>query len=328
MTPMIPLSDDLGNSTNKLYGSYGGLALQSLVAIDGRQQISALLGLRTNKTPCRINLGDVSFYVGPNAQDYGRLIEAYDYERSLGTPETRVLFYASLTQYMENHGAFKEPVCLIIGLPLEVLSGPEAKDHAEKVRHWLKGDYNWIANGKSFQVTIAEVRVTSQPSGALFDYLLNDDGSIPPDRASHFQESMAVMSIGFGTVELLAIRQKAIVPKLTDGKMIGVRRLFKLAAPGSEISLGELDSQLRAGDLTVKPFIPIWEREIAGFIEKTWGSEWKRFKHIVLAGGGAFLLGDRLQDRFIGKVYIPDDPILSISRGLYKQAVQLTQHRS
>lgn len=35
-------------------------------------------------------------------------------------------------------------------------------------------------------------------------------------------------------------------------------------------------------------------------------------------GGGALLLSDALTERFEGKLYIPDDPILATARGLFK----------
>jgi hypothetical protein len=238
------------------------------------------------------------------------------------------LFYASLSRYIDNHGMFDAPIFLIIGLPLESLNGVGAKEHADKVKHWLKGQHTWLADGKPYQIIFEDIRVTSQPSGALFDYLLDDIGNFKPERAAHFMDSMAVLSVGFGTVELLANRNKTMVPKLTTGKMIGVRRLLELADPAAQYQMGELDSQLRTGALDVKPFIPIWEREVTGLIEKAWGQEWKRFTRIILVGGGAFLLGDQLQDRFAGKVFIPEDPILSTAHGLYKQAVQLVHRQA
>jgi hypothetical protein len=44
MANMIPLSDDLGNSANKLFGPSGGLTLQSLVATDNGQKALSIIG--------------------------------------------------------------------------------------------------------------------------------------------------------------------------------------------------------------------------------------------------------------------------------------------
>jgi hypothetical protein len=38
-------------------------------------------------------------------------------------------------------------------------------------------------------------------------------------------------------------------------------------------------------------------------------------------GGGTILLKNSLPYRFNGKAYIPDDPILSVARGLYKLTI-------
>ena len=68
----------------------------------------------------------MAFYVGADAHDWGRGIENLDYDRLTGVPETRAIFYASLAQYIERNSLPDRPVQLIVGLPLEPLSGPGA----------------------------------------------------------------------------------------------------------------------------------------------------------------------------------------------------------
>ena len=87
---------------------------------------------------------------------------------------------------------------------------------------------------------------------------------------------------------------------------------------GSGYSLGELDTQLRAGHLDISTALPIWEREVTGVIEKQWGTSWKRFAAVLIMGGGAILLKDNLPYAFNGKAYLPDEPVQAIARGLYR----------
>lgn len=324
----IYLGEDLGMGSNKLYGPHGGIILPSQVASATSQVVVDLLGFRTRKRPDRILVDGMDMFIGQGAHDWGRPVENLDYDRLAGVPETRAIIYGSLSQYIERNGPFEGLVQMIVGLPLEPLSGPDAQTNADAVRQWLRGQHAWEANGKSYQVTISDVRVTSQPTGALFEYLLDDNGQFIPERKAHFNEEVGILSIGFNTVEMLAIKERAPLQSMTAGRTSGVRRLLELLNSQGLYSLGELDERLRSGSLDVKAALPIWAREVTGQIEKTWGQRWRRFARIIVVGGGVLLLKDALIERFNGKVYIPSDPVLAIAHGLYKLALMQANRRS
>lgn len=317
MEPIV-LGQDLGMGANKLWGIHGGQALQSVVAVETNQAFVAMLGFRNRKPPMHIRLDGVGFYVGSGAHDWGRPVEALDYERLTAVPETRAIIYANLTRYIQLHGSFAAPVHMIVGLPLEPLSGPEAATNAEAVRRWLKGTHAWEADGQLYQLAIEDVKIASQPSGALFDYLLDDCGQFILERKGQFGREIGVISIGFNTLEMLTVRDKTPVQSLTAGRTTGVRRLLELLNMDGHYTLGELDERLRNGMLDTKAALPVWAREISGQVEKLWGSRWKRFASILVVGGGALLLREYLSERFQGKLHIPDDPVLAIAHGLYK----------
>jgi hypothetical protein len=320
-TPIL-FGEDLGMGANKLYGSHGGLALQSQVAAETGPTVGPLLGFRAAKPPLHIRFDGVAFFVGPNCHDWGRPIENLDYDRMSGVPETRAILYGNLSQYIAQHGDFDAPLSVLVGLPLEPLSGPDAQANANAVQRWLKGEHHWEADGKPYQVTIAEARVTSQPSGALFDYLLDDDGQYIPERKGQLKEEIGIVSVGFNTLEILTVKDKAAVQAMTAGRTLGVRRLLELVNTEGLFTLGELDGLLRNNQLDIKSALPVWAREITGQIEKTWGQRWRRFSQIIVVGGGALLLREHLFDRFNGKVFLPADPVLAIAHGLYKLALQ------
>jgi hypothetical protein len=320
-TPIL-FGEDLGMGANKLFGPHGGLALQSQVAAEIGQTVGPLLGFRSVKPPLHIRFDGAAFYVGPNCHDWGRPIENLDYDRMSGVPETRAILYGNLSQYIAQHGDFDAPLSIIVGLPLEPLSGPDAQANANAVQRWLKGEHHWEADGKPHQVTISEVRITSQPSGAIFDYILDEAGQYIPDRKGQIKEEIGIVSVGFNTLELLTIRDMAPLQAMTAGRTLGVRRLLELVNTEGLYTLGELDGLLRSGQLDIKSALPVWGREVTGQIEKTWGQRWRRFSQIVVVGGGALLLREHLVERFNGKVHLPDDPVLSIARGLYKFALQ------
>jgi len=71
----------------------------------------------------------------------------------------------------------------------------------------------------------------------------------------------------------------------------------------------------------VKQALPIWSREVNGEIEKRWGLSHRRFAKVLVVGGGALLLKEALTLQFGHKAFVPNDPVLSIARGLWKLSV-------
>ena len=312
------LGEDLGMGANKLFGSSGGLQMLSQVATNGTQHLLNATGLRQRQRPLEIKTEHGSFYIGEGAHDYGRPVENLDFDRLTGAPEMRALLYGSLMRYQQQYGPIHLPVVMMVGLPLQMMSGDTAKEYANQVRQWLKGIHTWQADGQEQRIEIAEVKLTPQPVGALFDYVLDENGKFVPERASLLKQEVGILSVGFNTLELLVVRDRAPVERFTVGQTVGVRRLLELVNPSGAYSLGELDTLLRGGRLDIEAVLPVWAREINGEIEKRWGTALKRFARVIVVGGGALLLKDALTRQFNGKAVLSDEPVLSISRGLYK----------
>jgi hypothetical protein len=302
----------------KLYGAPGGLEFVSQAASNGTQKVLSTLGLRKSKAPLAIHNESGSFYVGAGAHDFGRPVENLDVDRFNGTPEMKALLHGSLTRYQQRYGRFSAPLAVVVGLPNEVLTGDLAEQNIENVKRWLRGMHAWTADGEPYSVEIADVKAASQVTGGLFDYLLDAEGHFIPERKGAFNSEVGIITIGFGTVELMVVRNREIVQRFTSGAASGVRRLLEIVNGQRLYSLGEMDMQLRAGQLELREALPIWEREVTGVIEKQWGTAWKRFAAVLIMGGGAILLKDTLPHRFNGRAYLPDEPVQAIARGLYR----------
>jgi hypothetical protein len=294
------------------------LEFVSQAASNGTQKVLSTLGLRKSKAPLAIHNESGSFYVGAGAHDFGRPVENLDVDRFNGTPEMKALLHGSLTRYQQRYGKFSAPLAVVVGLPNEVLTGDLAEQNIENVKRWLRGMHTWTADGEPYSVEIAEVKAASQATGGLFDYLLDAEGHFIPERKGAFNSEVGIITIGFGTVELMVVRNREIVQCFTSGAASGVRRLLEVVNGQRLYSLGEMDMQLRAGQLELREALPIWEREVTGVIEKQWGTAWKRFAAVLIMGGGAILLKDTLPHRFIGRAYLPDEPVQAIARGLYR----------
>jgi hypothetical protein len=167
---------------------------------------------------------------------------------------------------------------------------------------------------------VAEVKVASQVSGGLFDYLLDEQGKFIPERKKAFTSEVGIISVGFGTVELLVVRDRVPVQRFTTGAASGVRRLLEILNGQRLYSLGEMDIMLRAGSLDTSTALPVWEREVMGVIERQWGNAWRRFAAVLIMGGGALLLKD-MPLKFAGKGHVPNQPVQAIARGLYKMSL-------
>lgn len=321
MAEMIFLGEDLGMGANKLWGEHGGLQVVSQVSSDGTHHLSnGIIGLKQRKRPMAVRFEMGSFYVGEGAHDYGRPVENLDFDRLTGAPEMRALLYGTLALYQEEHGPFDAPISLMAGLPLQMMMGEGAKAYQDGVKKWLKGSHQFEVNGITHNVEIEAARLTSQPVGALFDYVVNEAGEIQKERAHAMLDEVGVISVGFNTVELLVVKDQGAVERFTSGNTVGVRRLLELMNRDGVWSLGELDERLRAGRLReeLKSTLPIWTREVNGEIEKRWGGSFKRFVRVLIVGGGALLLKDALTSQFNGRAWIPDQPVMSIARGLWK----------
>lgn len=307
---------DFGMGALKLFGAGGGVHLPSHVAIADGRIVSRMAGMRSEEPPLKITVGDHAFYVGDGAHEWGRPVESLDYERLNGAPEMRAVVYGAFTQYMSRN-SITGPVTLYVGMPLESLSGADAQTTVTAVQNWLRGRHEWSANDEiELCLDVADVRITSQPTAALYDYALDDNGRFVPSRKGDLKKEIGIVSVGFNTVELLVISDTRPVQRFTAGKTVGVRRLLELVNASGLWSLGELDTQLRAGALDIRSSTPIWAREVSGHVETTWGRQWRRFAKIVVVGGGALILNGQLN--FEGRAYTPDDPVMAISRGLYK----------
>lgn len=273
---MIHLGVDAGNGAFKIYGPNGGLETLSQVSSNNGQQVVSTLGLRRQKPPLAIQNARGSFYIGAGAHDYGRPVENLDVERFNGAPEMLALVHGAMTHYMRQYEMIAEPLDLIVGLPQETLTGDVVESTRDSIRRWLRGEQRWRADGQDFCIEIADVKITSQVSGGLFDYLLDERGKFVPERKKAFTGEVGIISVGFGTVELLVVRNRVPVQRFTTGAASGVRRLLEIVNSQQLYSLGEMDILLRTGQLDVSTALPIWEREVTGVIERQWGSAWHK----------------------------------------------------
>lgn len=319
---------DMGMGALKLWSAAGGFQLVSQVATNGREHLMDGVGLKSRSRPMLVSGEFGSFYVGLGAHEHGRPVENLDFERLTGAPEMRALLYGAWAQYQAEYGPFDEALSLMVGLPLQMMTGEAAKEYQKAVKGWLLGEHVFEADGITHRVSVEAVRQTSQPVGALFDFVLDHRGQMIAERGGVLLDEVGVVSVGFNTIELMVVKEQRAFERFTRGNTKGVRRLLDLMRRDGLYSLGELDEKLRAprADAEIKARLktamPIWAREVNGEIEEVWeGRKHQRFAKVLVVGGGALLLRDALTLQFGAKAWVPDDAVLSIARGLWKLSV-------
>ena len=121
MSTTINLAYDCGQGNGKLVGPHGRTLLESYTARRTHAATTgALDGLKSKRARLTLQLENgQGYYVGRNAHAAGEPIEALDYDRYVGSPEQRALFYGILTRYMRDHevSLAEAKVRLTIGVP-------------------------------------------------------------------------------------------------------------------------------------------------------------------------------------------------------------------
>jgi len=343
---------DLGMGATKLWSSSGGSTILSQVSVPSGREINlGALGLVTKRKPQVIANGTGRYLVGEGAHDVGTPVERLDYDRLTGAPEMRALVYGALSQ---ADAVFVSDVHLVVGLPLGLAGGDNGRKRVAAVKAWLVGNHHkwpspsttprrvaygphcasgpprghagpWQTGGRDQAVHIVRntpsrgcVGCVSQAHAAYTDWCIDLDGTAlhKPDKSAE----IAVISVGFNTIELLVLRDNQPLAKFTAGEKLGVRRLLEIANEqrGGLFTLGELDIQLRTGALRDVAAVAKWTSQVKGHIEREWGDAAQCFERVLAVGGGSLLLADALRELFGERLITSDEPVLSVARGLYK----------
>lgn len=320
---MHDIGFDIGFGNIKLFDSKGSTVFASHVAVWNRQYSEeAVNGEQIEEDAICIEFDGRKFYTGLNADRHGRTIGNLGFNRIQGSLEARALLYGAFTKHFSDHGKTRKPIRLWVALPVDMLD-EDADDTSADVSEWLAGDHEWTGDGDSYKMEIAAVEIKSQPAGALFDFVYDDSGNPIADNMAMLKKEIGVISVGFNTVEMLVMRGAKPDHGMTSGEPNGVRRLLEIVRGENNYELSTLDAYLRTGaiDDEVSRAMDTWVEMVQANIERNWGTAWRRFGKIIVVGGGATLMNGHLTKYFRGKTYMPDLPIESIARGMYKRSL-------
>ncbi|MCX7855169.1 MAG: hypothetical protein N2556_04195 [Anaerolineae bacterium] len=307
---MTVVALDIGFGNAKGVAEGKTVVFPSVVAVPAGDLGLAGIGMRTARPATRVTFDRGDFYVGPAARSWGRVVENLDFSR-LASPEAEALFYALMAELVPEGTAVR----LVLGLPVPLLRDEAvARPVLESLRARLVREHRVQVNGRAFSFAVSAVRAAAQPVGAWADWALDGEGRWAHRAAQ--SALVAVLDVGFNTLDLYGIRGGRLEPRLVGGDKVGVRRLLDLAAPGEPYH--EADERVRAGKGNDSA-LATWLSEILGTAERVWNGV--RLDLLLLVGGGAVLLRDRqdaFRRAFRAEVVVPEEPVVANARGLWK----------
>ena len=283
----------------------------------------ATIGMRaaSHQVPI-IEFGGDTFAVGPGSWNRGEPLTSLDYN-SLVAPERLALFYAALS----SAGLSDTPaVALSVGLPVPLLQDKAQATIVLDSLKRLKGSHTFKMGNKTHSLQINRIKVLAQPVGAYVNWLYDDQFNL---RSNGSKAEVAILDIGFNTLDLYAISNGQVLERHIGGAEVGVHRLLNLLINDGR-DLAEIDAALR--DEAIRPEsgqLDMWLGEILAVIKRTWPTL-KRFTAVIPTGGGALVLGEKLKSALAAKgaaVHWPDEPLTANVRGFWKYGVKNVGNR-
>ena len=322
----VKIGLDLGRSSVKMTGAAGSVLFPSQAALVGSGRAELMSRSRKDR-PIVIGGSFGELLVGHNAHRKGQQpLENFSFDQlANATDEMRAILFGTLSEYQRRFGKFEDALDVMVGLPYQMLEGDDKQVNQWKsqVKAWIGGDHQWLADDEPMDVKIGRVSLAPQAFGVQTDYVFDMNGqAVSAEHVKVMKSECAAISIGSSTVETQVTWKDADTKRFCGGKQIGVRWLKALSDPRDSYYFGEWSDLLQDGELperfAVDQYVGAWWTEVDRFLDEKWKTSHERFYKIFVVGGGAKMLKDQLVKKFNGRTVFFNDPIMAISRGLYK----------
>lgn len=274
---------------------------------------------------CVVEFDSKKFLVGKDAPiKGGKSLSGLDLERIVdGSDEILATTYATWGNHMlQNNRRWTEPISLHVGVPASLMIGEAKTSNIASIKAWLCRNHEWSINGADFRIRVDNVTVRTQAAGAISDMAYTLEGKQTRD-AQYIESGFAVISIGYNTVETSGGIGGMPIGELITSMQGGVSSMLAIYRTNDEFDIPVLEWKLRRNQLNghLPTTIDTWSQGIVSHVTTEWKKKINLVQRIILVGGGARYAEPALRNRFGDKIWMPDDPIGAIARGLYKRAV-------
>ena len=324
---------------------HGSLAVHSLPAIVGIGStdlgyLGTGFGRQNKHKPHTVTVDGTNYLVGQNVHRFAPPVERLDFQRLSDGSELRALLYAALWKIT---GAGNHTAALMVGLPVEIVQDKKlTQETLRTLRGWLVDTHRFTVDGESVTLTVTAVKGLAQPVGSYFAWGANVNGRWQMSRDA-LQKPVAICDIGFNTLDLFAVQGGEVFGRFTGGDTLGMHRTADAIVRHVRqtyrhtLSLAEADALMRdylagghavfyhpAGEHDLAPVVRrALDTTFAGinqFIRQHW-ERGTRFRYLLLTGGGAQALKDRLLAQYPQAVMLPD-PVTANAAGMAKFAIR------
>jgi len=289
--------------------------------------------------PYEVDWGEGVYLVGEAVELYARPVERMDLLRLADGADTRALTYAALAAVLEPG---EHTLSLMVGFPVQLLADrDQAKRVLRELRGWLHGTHRFRVDGRAYAVRVEHIQAMAQPAGAFFAWGMDDEGRWAR-AVNDLKAPVAVMDIGFNTLDLFAVQNGRVVGQYTGGDTAGVRRAtallrqFVLQRYDVRLSHHQADALLRerhpmihcaAGEVdlsdAVGQALEATARSIQAFVEEQWGRG-SQFRVVLATGGGAALFRAYITAQMPTVTVLPD-PVTANALGLARYGRRVFQ---
>jgi plasmid segregation protein ParM len=192
-------------------------------------------------------------------------------------------------------------------------------------------------NGRQIvqRFTIDEVLVVPQPFGSLFDAILGPGGQIVDQDLA--QGRVGVIDVGTYTTDYVLVDRLRYVERGSGTLASAMSRAYQLIGRslldtfGLDLRLHQVDRAVRDGQVTVfgeernidwlvDPVLDALSQEVLAEAGTLWG-DGRDLKAVLVTGGGAMALGERIRRRYAHARVLPDAAMANVN-GFHKYGLR------
>lgn len=318
---------DIGYSAVKAKTTTRQITFPSVVGTPDRARFS----LNGPADDIILNLPDGTWLVGQGAVEQSRFAPRREDRAWIEGDEYHRLILAAFTELTTATAC---DLVVVTGLPVAFYSDKERLQAA------FKGTHRATRKGRRSQVfRVSECRVIPQPFGALLAEALDERGRIVNDRLA--TGTVGVIDVGGKTTNLLSVSRLSEIAKETASVNVGawdvvraVREYISEVCPNLELGDHRLMEAIithqipyygQPVDLTpvVEATLKPMAEQVIAQATQLWNGG-AGLDAVLVAGGGALLLGERVGQHF-PHAQVVDDPVFANVNGYWKLAQRIGQ---
>jgi PRTRC genetic system protein D len=319
------VSIDVGYANTKVVHAGGRHVFPSIVGTPEKSTTK----LRGESTAFQVEHNGHLYSVGSTAIEQSRFTSRPESRDWIDSEEYQVLMRAALSRVRTGNWS----TVVFTGLPLAFFEGD-----ARKLEEIFEGIHHARINGQPMSVSVSKCVAIPQPMGTLVNAAFDNEGNIADGlvAAGH----VGVIDIGGKTTNILHAFQMGDVVRETSSADVGVwdamravRPVVEELCPDAGYSDHEISDAIvtktikyrgKPIDLTAKleEVLTPFARKIVTKAVELWPGGGATLDVILLSGGGAVLLQDRIVDQIKhADIRLVKDSLFSNALGYYKLGV-------